>query len=143
MRIWSLHPKYLDSKGIVALWREALLAKHVLEGHSKGYSNHPQLTRFKSNKDPLDCIHYYLSVVYEESLKRGYHFNRNKIPDVIAPCVMKVTKGQLEYEKQHLLKKLVIRNPLLYQKLHSLKHLEQHPIFQIVDGQIEEWELIS
>jgi hypothetical protein len=30
MRIWSLHPKYLDSKGLVALWRESLLAKNVL-----------------------------------------------------------------------------------------------------------------
>jgi hypothetical protein len=143
MRIWSLHPKYLDSKGIVALWREALLAKHVLENKSKGYSNHPQLIRFKSNKDPIACINYYLSIVYEESLKRGYHFDRNKIPDRIFPCIMKVTKGQMEYETSHLLKKLLIRNPVQYQPLFNLKNIEQHPIFQIVDGPIEEWELIS
>jgi len=43
MRIWSLHPKYLDSKGMVALWREALLAKQVLLNKTKGYKNHPQL----------------------------------------------------------------------------------------------------
>jgi hypothetical protein len=29
-RIWSLHPKYLDARGLVALWREGLLAQAVL-----------------------------------------------------------------------------------------------------------------
>ena len=52
MRIWSLHPKYLDTKGLVALWRETLLAKHVLEGKTKGYRNHPQLDRFKKAQNP-------------------------------------------------------------------------------------------
>ena len=37
IRIWTLHPKYLDAKGLVAVWREALLAKHVLENKAKGY----------------------------------------------------------------------------------------------------------
>jgi len=46
MRIWSLHPKYLDTKGLVALWRDALLARHVLQGKTTGYKNHPQLNRF-------------------------------------------------------------------------------------------------
>ncbi|HEU5178767.1 MAG TPA: pyrimidine dimer DNA glycosylase/endonuclease V, partial [Burkholderiales bacterium] len=32
MRLWSLHPKYLDARGLVALWREALLAQAVLRG---------------------------------------------------------------------------------------------------------------
>jgi len=67
MRLWSLHPKYLDSKGLVALWRETLLAKHVLEGKTKGYRNHPQLDRFKLSEDPLAAINYYLQMIYEES----------------------------------------------------------------------------
>jgi len=25
MRLWTLHPKYLDARGLVALWREGLL----------------------------------------------------------------------------------------------------------------------
>jgi len=37
MRLWTIHPKYLDAKGLVALWRETLLAKHVLEGKTPGY----------------------------------------------------------------------------------------------------------
>ena len=79
MRIWSLHPKYLDTKGLVALWRETLLAKHVLEGKTKGYKKHPQLNRFKCAAVPLDCINQYLSVVYEEALRRGFNFTKNKL----------------------------------------------------------------
>ncbi len=75
MRIWSLHPKYLDTKGLVALWRETLLAKNVLEGNTKGYKNHPQLKRFKNSEYPVQVINQYLSAVYLESLTRGYHFN--------------------------------------------------------------------
>ena len=37
MRLWSIHPKYLGTKGLVALWREALLAQKVLQGNTKGY----------------------------------------------------------------------------------------------------------
>ena len=43
MRLWSIHPRYLDSMGLVALWREALLAQAVLRGETKGYKFHPQL----------------------------------------------------------------------------------------------------
>ena len=79
MRIWSLHPKYLDNIGLIALWRETLLAKHVLSGKTKGYTNHPQLTRFRKESSPIDRIDQYLSVILEESVVRGYNFDRSKI----------------------------------------------------------------
>lgn len=79
MRIWSLHPQYLDTKGLVALWRETLLAKHVLEGKTKGYKNHPQLDRFKALSNPVNAINAYLAEVYHEAERRGYAFNRDKI----------------------------------------------------------------
>jgi hypothetical protein len=56
MRIWSLHPKYLDAKGLVALWRESLLAKQALESKTKGYKNHPQLNRFKNSGNAVGWI---------------------------------------------------------------------------------------
>jgi hypothetical protein len=71
MRIWSIHPKYLDTKGIVALWREALLAKNVLEGKTKGYKNHPQLDRFKSASKPSDAINYYTYPLFTRKLSTG------------------------------------------------------------------------
>ena len=37
MRLWSLHPRCLDAKGLVALWREGLLAQEVLRGKTRDY----------------------------------------------------------------------------------------------------------
>ena len=79
MRIWSIHPKYLDSGGLVALWREGLLAQHVLDGKTKGYKNHPQLYRFKETDNPSHTINQYLTIVYLEAKDRGYNFNQAKI----------------------------------------------------------------
>jgi len=104
MRIWSLHPKYFDTKGIVALWRETLLAKNVLAGKTKGYKNHPQLLRFKNTKNPLDAINQYLAEVHEEATRRNYNFDRKKIDWNFKPTILTVTRGQIEYEKNHLLK---------------------------------------
>jgi len=47
MRLWSLHPSYLDPQGLVAVWREGLLAQAVLRGQTTGYTRHPQLARFR------------------------------------------------------------------------------------------------
>jgi hypothetical protein len=143
MRIWSLHPKYLDAKGIVALWREALLAKNVLEGRTRGYKNHPQLTRFKNSGFAVDAINHYLSIVYEDALKRGYHFNSSKINWNFKPIALTVTDMQLKYEMNHLLKKLKIRAPELFLNLSAETHIEPHPMFTIITGEIEAWEIVQ
>jgi hypothetical protein len=142
MRIWSLHPGYLDAKGLVALWRETLLAKHVLEGRTKGYKNHPQLHRFKELKKPLDGINHYLSEVYLEASARGYSFDRNKIDWKFKPVVMNVTKGQRDYEVMHLLNKLKIRDPEKYNLLKDKKTFKTHPLFKVVPGKIADWEIV-
>src|SRR6185503_20356424 len=98
MRIWSIHPQYLDAKGLVALWREALLAKHVLEGRTKGYKNHPQLIRFKNAADPQKAINQYLAIVFEEACARGYQFDRKKINWRFKPVTLFVTRGQINFE---------------------------------------------
>lgn len=142
MRIWSIHPKYLDSKGLVALWRETLLAKKVLEGHTKGYKNHPQLIRFKNSDHPLHLINQYLMAVYEESSSRGYQFNRAKINADFEPQTLMLTRGQMAFEIQHLLKKLKSRDTKKYQELVGQKKIQAHPLFQLIDGEIEAWEIV-
>ena len=142
MRIWSLHPKYLDAKGLVALWRETLLAKNVLEGKTKGYKNHPQLLRFKKSGHPLQAINQYLLAIYEESLRRGYHFNKDKINSDFQPQTLTVTQEQIKYEMQHLLKKLKTRDFEKYNEIINQKDIETHPLFKIIAGQIEEWEIV-
>jgi hypothetical protein len=143
MRIWSIHPKYLDQKGLVAAWREALLAKHVLEGKTKGYKNHPQLDRFKAARFPTDAINKYLSEIYKEAVNRNYHFNREKINWNFIECKIPVTTGQITYESQHLLNKLKNRDSNKFNELSSLKSFVAHPLFYVIDGEIERWEKIS
>jgi hypothetical protein len=142
MRLWSLHPKYLDSKGLVALWREALLAKAVLNGKTIGYKNHPQLIRFKIKKNPKALINTYLLHIYHESVSRGYKFNKNKIGSEFTQSKIKVTNGQIEYELDHLKSKLKIRDPSRYMELINLKEPEPNPLFMVVEGCIETWEII-
>jgi len=141
MRIWSIHPRNLDAKGIVALWRETLLAKHVLEGKTIGYRNHPQLNRFRHLSDPLNAINYYLREVFFEACERGYNFDKSKIDWRISQTVMNVTEGQLKYEFEHLLKKLKVRDDGKYKELQDQTQLEPHPIFEVMPGEIEDWEI--
>lgn len=143
MRIWSLHPKYLDSKGLVALWRETLLAKHVLEGKTKGYKNHPQLNRFKKSKYPIDLINQYLSEVYKEAIKRKFNFDKEKINWNFRKGSLLVTTGQVKYEVEHLLIKLKRRDQSKYKELKSILIFDTHPIFKLVEGEIEDWEIIT
>ena len=140
MRIWSLHPRYLDAKGLVALWRETLLAKHVLEGKTKGYKNHPQLNRFRNAKYPIDMINQYLSEVYHEAVIRNNNFDKQKINWSFRKSKIPVTTGQLNYEAEHLLSKLKNRDSAKYKELKSLSTFDNHPVFKIVIGEIEDWE---
>ena len=141
MRLWSIHPKYLDVKGFVALWREACQAQRILLGTYSGpigYQNHPQLNRFKGHAFPVQMLQSFMEHVYMDSLRRNYSFNRNLIPENIVPMSMTVTKGQLEYETKHLRRKLTVRNPRLLHKLPA--ELLPHPCFSVIDGDIESWE---
>lgn len=137
MRLWSIHPKYLDKAGLIAAWREALLAQSVLikgeysekrsmcyaqNGQPKGYYstktiitpyyNHPQLERFKKCDYPLRALGQYLTEIYEEAKNRGYKFDANKIEYFYCFSVdnLTVTTGQLEYELNHLQNKLWLRD---------------------------------
>lgn len=143
MRIWSVHPKYLDAKGIVALWRETLLAKNVLEGNTKGYKNHPQLIRFKAVEKPLEAINQYLTEIWDEATRRGYNFDRNKIDFDFKKIKIEVTTGQMQYEFNHLLKKLEQRDPERFNQFENLKMIDCAEIFEVKEGEIEKWEIIS
>lgn len=142
MRIWSLHPQYLDTKGLVALWRETLLAKNVLEGKTKGYKNHPQLNRFKLSTQAVHAINYYLQSVWLEANKRNYNFDKTKFVVINDIELINVTTGQINFEKKHLLKKLKLRDPEKYIEIKDLIKYEIHPLFNLIDGEIEPWEKI-
>ena len=140
MRLWSLHSKYLDPKGLVALWREALLAQAVLRGETRGYRNHPQLDRFKNHSAPLAAISLYLRAIHAEAEARGYAFAKSKIKPTRKTVTLTVTSGQMAYEWAHLLVKLKERNPALYRKRLATEVPEAHPMFKVRAGEVEPWE---
>jgi hypothetical protein len=141
MRLWTLHPKYLDARGLVALWREALLAQAVLGGKTSGYTCHPQLIRFRNSPSPLESSSSYLQAIHAEATRRGYCFDVTKIASIgcVEPIV--VTRGQLNYEWAHLKAKLRVRAPLWLAGLDSSSRPETHPLFHIVSGPVAEWEI--
>ena len=141
MRLWSIHPKYLDVKGLTALWREALLAKKVLEGKTTKYKKHPQLNRFKQL--PIKYINTYLYFVYKESCTRGHCFDKRKLTKPFTKTKIKVTKGQILYEFKHLKKKLKTRAPKKYKGLLKIKKPESNSLFVIKHGPVEKWEKIK
>jgi len=141
MRLWSLHPLYLDAKGLVALWREALLAQAVLNGFTRGYTRHPQLTRFRESPAPAQYIAAYLQVVHDEAARRGYRFDAGKIGwcDTCPP--LPVSDGQLVWEWAHLRSKLTTRAPGWLACLPDIVMPDPHPLFDVVSGGIAEWEI--
>ena len=140
MRLWSLHPKYLDPQGLVALWREALLARAVLRGETRGYRHHPQLERFREQAAPLSAISAYLRAIHDEATARGYNFDRRKVGVARRQTSIPVTQGQLAHEWEHLLNKLAARNPALHQRWCAAGTPECHPLFRLQPGAVAGWE---
>lgn len=144
MRLWSLHPKYLDVKGLLALWREGLLAQKVLQGKTRGYRNHPQLGRFKNHPSPKAAIGRYLLEVWKEAIQRDYSFKRAKVKNAGRKVTsIPVTRGQLIYERKHLEGKLKRRDRPRWAAFKELPRIETHPSFRKVPGRVEGWEKIG
>lgn len=140
MRLWSVHPKFLDVKGLGACWRESLLAQAVLTGKTEAYKHHPQLDRFRVTSDPVGYIGVYLLGLHDEAVLRGYHYNKSLIECPAKDVrLMQVTDGQLEYEWKHLKSKLSARSCGTLQALSSVT-LKSHSLFTVVSGGVEDWE---
>ncbi len=139
MRLWTVHPRFLDAKGLVACWREGLLARKVLRGGTKGYRNHPQLIRFRAHPDPLSAIDVFLAGILAESLERGYHFDGSKIDAAATAAAIEETDGQLDYEWGHLLTKLETRDPDRWRECRDARP-EPHPLFTLTPGGVRDWE---
>ena len=112
MRLWTLHPKYLDT------------------------------ARLRDQRAPHSAINAYLHAVYAESVARGYRFDRAKAGRVGTAVTITASTGQLEYEWRHLLAKLRERSPEDYRRLKDLGRPEAHPVFGLVEGPVAPWEVI-
>ena len=140
MRLWSVHPYYLDPQGLVALWREALLARAVLRGRTKGYLHHPQLERFKFHRCPRSAISTYLAAVHAEATTRGYSFDSARVGTARTATRIPVTEGQIAFEWEHLLRKMALRSPVRYRQWRSIRTPQCHPLMRRCTGPVESWE---
>jgi len=127
---------------MVALWREGLLAQKVLEGHTRGYRNHPRLIRFRKTDNPVGAIASYLRHVLVEARCRNYSFDESRLAGEYFDGRITVTRGQVDYEFRHLLNKLEKRSPLQYEQIRNVQCIETHPLLELVDGMVEDWEII-
>ena len=143
MRLWSIHPSYLDWKGLGANWREALLAQAVLLGRTRGWRNHPQLNRFKEHRDPVAAVGFFLLKNHEEATRREYNYNLSKIVKPVEEIEpIELTDGQLRYELSLLRERLDRRDPEWLKGIEGLADdpPRPHPLFKVVEGDIEPWE---
>jgi hypothetical protein len=139
MRLWTVHPRHLDAAGLVAVWREALLARAVLRGKTRGYRHHPQLDRFRAHGRPLDCIDAFLAGLHAESVARGYRFSARKFRRPARRVALVETRGQLLHEWAHLKRKLKRRSPARYREALAARPAA-HPLFRVVAGGVRPWE---
>jgi hypothetical protein len=143
MRLWSIHPRYLDRQGLLALWREGLLARAVLLGRTRGYFHHPQLARFREVARPVAALNAYLHEVAREAARRGYRFDTAKLGPAGAQQRIRVADAQLSYEWRHLNKKLFTRDRSRWRALRTLATPQPHPLFRLVPGPIADWERLA
>lgn len=143
MRLWTIHPRHLDTKGLLAAWREGLLAQKVLKGETRGYKNHPQLVRFKTSPDPLGAIAEYLRGLYAEAVRRGYKFVGEKIAAARFDGKLTCPRGQVAYEWEHLKRKLKSRDATKYAESEGLEWPDTHPLFTVTEGGVEDWENVA
>lgn len=91
----------------------------------------------------MRSINQYLTSVYKNSLERGYHFNKNKVNPNFIPTKLTVTDKQIKFEMEHLLTKMETRDPERFHKLSRKVKIDAHPLFRIIDGEIEPWEKLN
>lgn len=153
MRLWSLHPQYLDRKGLGGVWLEGFVGLKALSKERLGYSNHPQLERFKTHINPVGALAEYLEHIASEAIsKRGYNYNLGLLDPYLQHYelgydkTIPVTQGQVHYEIEWLLDKLQNRGAtleaeMLLKDYHMIGYqVKLHPMFHMVSGNVESWE---
>ncbi|WMT50842.1 MAG: pyrimidine dimer DNA glycosylase/endonuclease V [Ferroplasma sp.] len=145
MRLWSIDFSYLDRQGLLACWRESLLARNVLYGLTKGYKNHPQISRFKLSGEPVTAINTYIYYLFLESKERNYSFNESKLEYsmINRDFHIPVTAGQVTYEFKLLLSKLKTRSQENFNRVKGIDRPATCSLFIQVEGNIENWERVK
>ena len=125
----------------MAAWREALLAKAVLQNRTRGYRAHPQLIRFREHPRPIGAINTSLAGLLAEGARRGYRFDARKLRGPRTRVPIAVTDGQIRFEWTHLLRKLRVRAPDHYRAARR-ETPQVHVLFAVTAGPVASWEAV-
>lgn len=149
MRLWSLHPRYLDKVGVVACWSEGLGGLRALQGRQKMHRNHPQLERFKATGVSEYSLYIYLDTLWR--VQRSAQLDYSKLDPLVPGYVLlrtlptlPVTTGQIAYEQWLLYTKLRGRDERAAGRiLCPTDEVVLHPMFYSVPGPVEAWERVK
>ena len=138
MKLWTFHPRYLDTCGLTGLWREAIMAQNILiklmQGKLVGYTNHPELNKIRNIGESIfweGAIRVYLDEIYKESVLRKHSFNQYKIRasrGFLLNVEIWLSEEQLRQEEETIKERMAVRSPGRYQEVKDLQ-FEPHPLF--------------
>lgn len=146
MRIWSLHPKYLDKKELIDSWNDGLRTIGILTRNHQGSIFRPELSRFRSQSEPIIAVEKYLLSIANEAKRRGYMVDIRKLPSipVVVSHKIPVSSGQIEYEWRQLMHVLAGRSPGFLRRIEYSPSHDINPIFYKRPGHdIETWEKLD
>lgn len=111
----------------------------MLKNKTRGCKKHPQLERFKAQKNPAAAINAFLFFVEQEACARKHCFDKSKLERPWQSQKIPVTKGQLGFEFSRLKKKLGKRSPGKYNEIRTQKNPEPNPLFKAIKGGTGSW----
>jgi hypothetical protein len=72
--------------------------------------------------------------VWQEANSRNYKFDESKFESIQQIENIDVFKGQVNFEKNHLLNKLEQRDKNKYDEIAEIIDIKIHPLFNLIDG---------
>ena len=139
MRLWSLHPRYLDPQG----WSrcgETLLARKVLRGETRGYRHHPQLQRFREARDPQSAIDAYLPRSTPRRRRAATRSTRTSSMPTRARKDPGRARATRRARMGHLIAQARVAQPGAHVRWRELQRPRTHPSFRVVAGGVADWE---
>lgn len=148
MRLWSIHPKYLDNRSLMVFWNDAILAKSSILGKIDFHSPHFQRFKYIDNKEHV--LNVYMKEIFLEGSKRNLNFDKNQIEDIfllplLTSDLIDLTYGQLKFEFELLVDKFksTNNNEALEFLMNSYIKDDQIEslVFHLTDGPMESWDI--
>lgn len=146
MRVWTIHPKYLNRKELSACWHDGLRALKVLSEPEKYQRFYEGLSVFRVQSEPVYALAKYLQAIGKEGVKRGLQMDLSLLPEVPKDFRLKipVSEERIASERKLLTKRLAGLGRWHLRKFQSMLPGRTNPLFFVQnDNHPSPWEIIS